>query len=372
MVWRPSPGCCLLLVLLFAPAQPLLTTPFPHLPLYPQQLRSHPQLCAPASASGAPVGGRRKRNGGKKPGSRPGKPPSFVTRLQQAKTAEDGLELLSGAPDASGTVAALQRLALLCPRSSADVEAAWALRHDARLADAIAALAALTGASQLGVTPRCAALWSLGMCWDPTTPHSSASRLRTAAAALAAPLEVSSLGDGWNPGLPPKLQLQLEPHLEPQPNLNPTPSPGVRRSDARHRAASGIGGGVGVRGPRTVHAAIARGGSARRALPAACARRRRRARRGRGRPRGAREWQRAGCSGRRLRRQEAALRQEGAFPLKAGARRRSERRWRHRRHWRHWRHWRRWRRGGGGGGAGRGGGAGGGDGAGGRAAAEAR
>ena len=317
MVWRPSPGRCLLLVLLFAPAQPLLTTPFPHLPLYPQQLRSHPQLCAPASTSGAPVG-RRKRNGGKKPGSRPGKPPSFVTRLQQAKTAEDGLELLSGAPDASGTVAALQRLALLCPRSSADVEAAWALRHDARLADAVAALAALTGASQLGVTPRCAALWSLGMCWDPTTPHGSASRLRTAAAALAAPLEVSSL----NPALPPRLQ--------PQPNLNPTPSPGVRRSDARHRAASGIGGGVGVRGPRTVHAATTRGGSARRALPAACARCRRRARRRRGRrPRGARGWRRASCSSRRLHRQEAALRQEGAFPLKAGARRRSERHWRH-------------------------------------------
>ena len=189
MVWRPSPGCCLLLVLL-APVQPLLTPPFPHLPLYPQQLRSHPQLCAPASASDAAVG-RRRRNSGKKPGSRPGKSPSFATRLQQAKTAEDALELLSGAPDTSGTVSALQRLALICPRSSAEVEAAWALRHDVRLADAVAALAALTGASQLGVTPRCAALWSLGMCWDPTTPHSSASRLRTAAAALAAPLEVS-------------------------------------------------------------------------------------------------------------------------------------------------------------------------------------
>jgi hypothetical protein len=174
--------------------------------------------------------GRRRRKGGKKPGSRPGKSPSFATRLQQAKTAEDGLELLSGAPDASHTVDALQRLALLCPRSSAEVEAAWALRHDDRLADAVAALAALTGASQLGVAPRCAALWSLGMCWDPTTPHGSASRLRTAAAALAAPLEVSSLGvlgDGWNPALPRKLQLELEPHLQPHPI--PTPSQPLSR-----------------------------------------------------------------------------------------------------------------------------------------------
>ena len=201
MVWR-RPSCCLLLVLV--PAQPLLAPPFPHRPLYPQ-LRLHPQLCAPASASGASVGRRRRNggkkpgsqaggqtdgNGGKKPGKRPGKAPSFATRLQRAKTAEDGLELLSGAPDTSGTVAALQRLALLCPRSSAEAEAAWALRHDARLATAVAALA--SASPQLGVVPRCTALWSVGMCWDPTAPHSS--RLRTAAAALAEPLEVSSLG----------------------------------------------------------------------------------------------------------------------------------------------------------------------------------
>ena len=90
--------------------------------------------------------------------------------------------LLSDAPDASGTVSALKRLALICPRSSAEAEAAWALRHDARLADAVASLA---GASQLGIAPRCAALWSLGMCWDSNTPHRSAARLRTAAAAMA-------------------------------------------------------------------------------------------------------------------------------------------------------------------------------------------
>ena len=49
--------------------------------------------------------------------------------------------LLSDAPDASGTVSALKRLALICPRSSAEAEAAWALRHDARMADAVASLA---------------------------------------------------------------------------------------------------------------------------------------------------------------------------------------------------------------------------------------
>ena len=195
MVWRQSPGCCLLLLGLLAPAQPLLTPPSLHLPLYPQQLRSHPKLCAPASASGAAVG-RRRRKGRKKPGSRPVKSPSFTTRLQQAKTAEDGLALLPMAPDASGTVSALKRLALICPRSSAEAEAAWALRHDARLADAVASLA---GASQLGIAPRCAALWSLGMCWDPNTPHRSASRLHAAAAALAAPLEVSSFGSTTQP-----------------------------------------------------------------------------------------------------------------------------------------------------------------------------
>jgi len=104
--------------------------------------------------------------------------------------------LLSDAPDASGTVSALKRLALICPRSSAEAEAAWALRHDARLADAVASLA---GASQLGIAPRCAALWSLGMCWDPNTPHRSAARLHAAAAALAAPLEVSSFGSTTQP-----------------------------------------------------------------------------------------------------------------------------------------------------------------------------
>ena len=98
--------------------------------------------------------------------------------------------LLSDAPDASGTVSALKRLALICPRSSAEAEAAWALRHDARLADAVASLA---GASQLGIAPRCAALWSLGMCWDPNTPHRSAARLHAAADRKTTPKPIRTL-----------------------------------------------------------------------------------------------------------------------------------------------------------------------------------
>ena len=280
---RPSPCCCLLLTLL-APAQLLLTPPFSHLPPS-RTLRSHPQLCAPASASGA-----RRRRGVKKPGRQP----SFATRLQQAKTAEDGLELLASAPDTPGTVAALQRLALLFPRSGVEAEATWALCHDARLAAAVAALA---GAS-LGAVPRCAALWSLGMCWDPAVPHGAASRLHVAAAALAAPLEVSlalgfGSGGGWKPASP---KARPSPRPSPSPDLGPAsvpspprspPSPGgrCRRSGAGGRTACGLGGGVGMRRPRPGYAAVVGSGRARRALPAACAGRRRRARRGRGRPR---------------------------------------------------------------------------------------
>ena len=125
----------------------------------------------------------KQRGRGSTGRGRGARPPSFATRLQQARLPEEGLALLADARDAASTAAALQRLALLCPRASSDAAAADALRRDPRLKSAITKLTQATDRQ------RCTALWALGMCCDAPLPPPAP--LHRAAAAL-----VVSIGSG--------------------------------------------------------------------------------------------------------------------------------------------------------------------------------
>ena len=123
------------------------------------------------------------------------KPASFAGQLQRARSTDAALVLLSDAaissseqpPRAADAVAALQHLALLVPRN-AEAEADGArLRADRRLQGSIAALAAAD--ASLTDALRCAAVWSLAVIF----PARHAAPVRTAATALAAPLDSARL-----------------------------------------------------------------------------------------------------------------------------------------------------------------------------------
>ena len=116
--------------------------------------------------------------------TRPKRPPSLTSRLQQVQTAADGLELFAFARTTDGTVDVLARLAMLMPRAIADRRNADRIRHDDKLVAALSQLA--TEARQCSVAKRGAALWSLGMLFPRGTDAHAASSAASASSAAAA------------------------------------------------------------------------------------------------------------------------------------------------------------------------------------------
>ena len=130
--------------------------------------------CAPLVMASA-----RRRAGQRSPR----RPPSLLTRIQQARTAAAALDVLATASPGDEQVLVLERVAVLLPRAASDADEASDVRRDRRLLDTLDSLG--VHGRECSTSTRCAALWSLGMIYP---PRSASAAVTAAAAALSASL----------------------------------------------------------------------------------------------------------------------------------------------------------------------------------------